>query len=178
MNNFQRDPARGEIYYITKGYTEGSEQQAGRPGIVVSNDMCNQFSNTIEVVFLTTQPKTDLPTHVTIRSSTKPSVALCEQINTIDKSRMGDYIATCTAEEMQNIDNALMISLGIDTFGDAEPREKIVEVIKEVPVEVVKEVPTNTGSAEELTTVKAQLEMMKSMYNELLGKIVQFKCNG
>ena len=184
MNNFQRAPARGEIYYIRKACEEGFEPQTGRPAIVVSNDMCNRFSNSIEVVYLTAQPKKDLPTHVTIRSSTKPSVALCEQINTIDKSRLGDYIEECTEEEMESINNALMISLGIDTFGDAEPREKIVEVvkevvkevpvevIKEVPVEVVKEAPILPVDSAEFIAVKAQLDMMQTMYNNLLASVM------
>ena len=47
---------RGEIYYITFAPVVGSEQHGGRPGIVVSNNMNNAHSNTIEVVYLTTQP--------------------------------------------------------------------------------------------------------------------------
>ena len=54
---------RGEIYYITFAPVVGSEQHGGRPGIVVSNNMNNAHSNTIEVVYLTTQPKKMLPTH-------------------------------------------------------------------------------------------------------------------
>ena len=59
---------RGDIWYIESGYnTVGSEQRPGRPAIVVSNDRNNEYSSTLEVVYLTTQPKHDLPTHVTIR---------------------------------------------------------------------------------------------------------------
>ena len=74
---------RGKIFYIEKmgGYEVGSEQRSGRPAIVVSNDKCNAFSDVIEVVYLTTQPKSDLPTHIDIRSTQRASVALCEQIN-------------------------------------------------------------------------------------------------
>lgn len=55
---------RGEIFYIERaGDSYGSEQQAGRPAIVVSNDKNNEYSSTLEVVYLTTQPKTEqLPT--------------------------------------------------------------------------------------------------------------------
>ena len=64
---------RGDIYYIESGYaTVGSEQRPGRPAIVVSNDRNNEHSSTLEVVYLTTQPKHDLPTHVTIRSTSPP----------------------------------------------------------------------------------------------------------
>ena len=170
-SNYERNPMRGEIYFVSRGATTGSEQQAGRPAIVVSNEMCNIHSPTVEMVYLTSQPKADLPTHVTIRSTTKQSTALCEQIMTIDASRLQEYIATCTAQEMALIDAALMISLGIDA-PEQTIKEVPKEVIKEVPVEVVKEiikeVPVATDNSAELIAVKAQLEQLRTMYNDLL----------
>lgn len=106
---------RGEIYYIyPSGIETGSEQVAGRPAIIVSNNRCNEYSSVIEAVFLTTKEKTQLPTHVKITSSAKPSVALCEQVNSISKMRLGDLMGKCTDEEMQLIDKALCDSLGIE----------------------------------------------------------------
>lgn len=32
---------RGDIFYIKKFYTTGSEQEPGRPAVIVSNDMAN-----------------------------------------------------------------------------------------------------------------------------------------
>ena len=78
------DVKRGEIYYISRGgYNTGSEQQADRPGVIVSNDKNNKNSQTLEVVYLTTQPKNELPTHCTIRSTGRVSTVLCEQIHTV-----------------------------------------------------------------------------------------------
>ncbi len=77
---------RGQIYYIRTTYSEeGSEQRGDRPAVIVSNDANNQHSETVEVVYMTTQPKHDLPTHVYIRSALKPSTVLCEQIHTVSK---------------------------------------------------------------------------------------------
>lgn len=112
------DVKRGEIYYISRGgYNTGSEQQADRPGVIVSNDKNNKNSQTLEVVYLTTQPKNELPTHCTIRSTGRVSTVLCEQIHTVAVERIGKYIGVCTAQEMQNIDIGLMTSIGL---GDAE----------------------------------------------------------
>lgn len=106
---------RGDIYYIYKtGETSGSVQQAGRPAVVVSNDAANASSNVVEVVFLTTQPKKTLPTHVCIRSTKRVSTALCEQISSISLERVGEYVCSCTEQEMRMVDIALLISLGID----------------------------------------------------------------
>ena len=120
---------RGEIYYIERSsYGEtGSEQRSGRPAIIVSNDKCNEYSDVLEVVFLTTQPKNDLPTHIDIRSSTKPSVALCEQINSIAIQRFGEYIGTCSDYEMMMVDAALAISLGLEFEKPEKKEEKKIE---------------------------------------------------
>ena len=68
---------RGDIWYVSKDNYTGCEQAAGRPAIIVSNEKNNACAETVEVVYLTTQPKKDLPTHVLIRSSVKalPSVS-------------------------------------------------------------------------------------------------------
>ena len=98
------DVKRGEIYYISRGgYNTGSEQQADRLGVIVSNDKNNKNSQTLEVVYLTTQPKNELPTHCTIRSTGRVSTVLCEQIHTVAVERIGKYIGVCTAQEMQNV---------------------------------------------------------------------------
>ena len=116
---------RGEIYYIQSYGNEcGSEQRAGRPAIIVSNDRGNQNSSTVEVVYLTTQPKHDLPTHVVIRATGKESIALCEQVHTVAVERIGDYCGECSKNEMQSVDIALLVSLSLDNFA---PVEKAVE---------------------------------------------------
>ena len=75
---------RGEIYYIESTYREtGSEQRGGRPAVIVSNDKNNENSEVVEVVYMTTKPKNDLPTHVFIRSALSPSTVLCEQVNSV-----------------------------------------------------------------------------------------------
>ncbi len=104
---------RGEVWYVEKGYSVGSEQQSGRPAIIVSNDKNNTYSATVEVVYLTTQPKQDLPTHVTIRSLNRISTALCEQITTVSMERLGNYCGTLTDQEMGEIDAAIKTSLGL-----------------------------------------------------------------
>ena len=109
---------RGDIFYIRPAAYTGSEQQGGRPGIIVSNDLNNEFSKAVEVVYLTTQDKPPLPTHVSINSAAKKSVALCEQITTVSVDRLGDYIGTATPAELQSVEQALIVSLGMDSGTD------------------------------------------------------------
>lgn len=115
------DIRRGEIFYIARGggATNGSEQFTDRPAVVVSNDENNKHSGVIEVVYMTTQPKTDLPTHVTVRSTGRLSTVLCEQVSSVSTDRVNNYIGQVSEQEMKNIDIALMISLQLSGGGKA-----------------------------------------------------------
>lgn len=161
---------RGDIYFITRGYTEeGSEQRAGRPAIIVSNDKCNEHSDVLEVVYLTTQPKNDLPTHVDIRSTQRNSIALCEQVNSIFVDRFGDYIGTCTEFEMAMVDAALAISLGLNF--DAPKKEKVVEpAVVQTPDTVLKtELHERENDIVKLTTER---DTYKALYESVLDRLV------
>lgn len=107
-----RDYFRGDIFFITEGAYTGSEQNAGRPGIIVSNDIGNKHSPNVEVVFLTSREKKPMPTHVDVMCKV-PSTALCENIQTVSKERLDSFIRSCTTSEMESIDNALLCSLGL-----------------------------------------------------------------
>ena len=109
---------RGDVYYIKYHHTVGSEMAKGRPAIIVSADELNKKSEVVEVVYLTTKPKKEAPTHVGINATGIPSTALCEQVTTVSKSLIGDYFGACTAEELKKIDRALRRSLGIQVFED------------------------------------------------------------
>lgn len=105
---------RGEIYYIAPSpAVTGSEQVGGRPGIIVSNDIGNKHSAVVEVVYTTTQIKRPLPTHVEITSTPRKSLALCEQIITVAKQRVGEYVGKLSEKEMELVNRALAISLGL-----------------------------------------------------------------
>lgn len=155
---------RGEIYYIEKASQTGSEQVAGRPAIIVSNDRCNFSSEVVEVVYLTTAPKTDLPTHVTIRSTQKVSIALCEQVTSVSVIRVGNYISTCTEAEMDEIDTALAISLDIPEYPSPKGSSPTYNDVFKLELEDCK-----------IKLAKAinERDMYEAMYNKLLDKIIK-----
>lgn len=108
---------RGEIYYVLpEGNEVGCEQRSGRPGIVISNNLNNKNAATVEVVYLTTKEKKPLITHVFIDSAQRPSTAICEQITTVDKTRLNDYYGKLTQGEMEAVEVAIMASLGLDNY--------------------------------------------------------------
>lgn len=169
---------RGDIFYIEKYGITGSEQESGRPALVVSNNRCNEFSEVIEVVYLTTAPKNDLPTHAAIRSTKRESVALCEQVTSVSKLKVKDFICAASAEEMAQIDIALLISLDL-TMGAPEAPSVSQETSK--PISMEGELGTAGGIVpipiselnhvveleRENVKLVAQLEIYKSLYSEM-----------
>ena len=111
---------RGDIFYCDFGVDNiiGSEQLGTRPVIIIQNDVGNKFSPNVIVASVTTQDKTSLPTHVDLynyqRLQPKCTVLL-EQVKTISKERLGDYLTSVTPEDLQKIDTALLVSLGLNT---------------------------------------------------------------
>jgi mRNA interferase MazF len=109
---------RGDIYYADLDPVVGSEQGDKRPVLVVQNDIGNKHSPTIVVTPITCNlQKKRLPTHVIIpqRSGLAvDSLALVEQIRTIDRIRLGEYIGRIGGKVQEKIDNALAVSVGID----------------------------------------------------------------
>ena len=116
---------RGDIYMANLNPFKGSEQGGTRPVLVLQNNTGNLFCPTLIVAPLTTQvnKKKDQPTHHLlsgVRGLPEDSVALLEQIKTIDKSRIISYLGKVSREEMKGVDEALKISLGIYISEDAE----------------------------------------------------------
>ena len=116
------------------------------------------------MVYLTTQPKNDLPTHVVIRATGKESIALCEQVHTVAVERVGDYCGECSKNEMQSVDIALLVSLSLDNFA---PVEKVVErtAPPAVPAAALRE------TEKKLLATEARLSLLQTMYTELLQQI-------
>lgn len=166
MIETEKQMNRGDIFWIDphpEKTTLGSVQEPARPAIIVSNQLNNKHSGTLEVVYLTTAEKKDLPTHVTCRSSKQVSTVLCEQITTISKIQVAEYIGTCTDSEMQAIDVAMLISLGISM--ENSEQEKVQDV----------KVKEDGKMAAELAKAQSEAEIYRKMYHDLLDRVMAQK---
>ena len=113
-----REIRRGDLYYAELDPIVGSEQAGFRPVLVVSNDIGNRYSPVIVIVPITSRRmgRKRLPTHVEVRIPEllkNDSTALTEQIRTIDKLRLKEYIGSLPDCLMTAVDQALAISIGI-----------------------------------------------------------------
>lgn len=169
---------RGEIYFIkSTRREEGSEQRGDRPAVIVSNNLNNEHSDVVEVVYMTTRPKTDLPTHVFTRSALSPSTILCEQVNSVSINRIGTWIGELTPNELQAVDTALAISLGID-FGRIETvreptKEELGKLLEEMKGSRPQIVPINEDAETQIIKLETERNLYRELYGDLLAKLTK-----
>ena len=121
-----RKVRRGEIYYADLRPVTGSEQGGIRPVVILQNDTGNRFSpTTIAAAITSRDEKHQLPTHIWIGSRfyglNRDSMILLEQLRTLDRKRLRDYIGCLDKETMQAVDRGLTVSLGMKRI---QPEEK------------------------------------------------------
>lgn len=141
---FERVVKRGQIYYIHKKPPyEGSREinpKNGRPAIIVSRDEDNYMSGTVMVVYLTSGSNIRFQRETQFKLSAGKairSVAKCEQIATIDKQCIGDYICDISEEELFQLNKTLTVALDIDTQqADAKIRSELAKEREQHKMEV------------------------------------------
>jgi mRNA interferase MazF len=111
---------RGDIYYADLSPVVGSEQGGIRPVVIVQNDVGNKHSPTVIAAAITSQTnKAKLPTHIEVTASgnglLKNSVILLEQIRTIDKQRLKEKMGHLEDDLMEQVNQAMAISFGLNT---------------------------------------------------------------
>ncbi len=109
---------RGDIFFADLSPVVGSEQGGVRPVLILQNDVGNKYSPTVIAAAITSQiDKAKLPTHVELKAAVhgldRDSVVLLEQIRTIDKRRLRERVAHLEGDIMNQVDEALAISVGL-----------------------------------------------------------------
>ena len=111
-------PHFGYIIEVNLDPVVGSEIGKRRPAIVVSNDMNNQYAQTITIVPLTSQSsKKSYPFQVLLPKGAGglplESTAKCNQIRTIDKSRIAATKDKLPHSYLEEVEKALEIHLNL-----------------------------------------------------------------
>lgn len=109
---------RGDMYYADLGKGIGSEQEGRRPVVIIQNNIGNRYSPTVIVAAITAKAGiiAKLPTHYYIGAEDgleRPSVVLLEQLRTIDKRRLQNYIGRLNERHIDGLNHALAISIDI-----------------------------------------------------------------
>ena len=109
---------RGDIYYADLTPVTGSEQGGTRPVLIIQNNVRNHHSPTVIAAAITGYVKGKRqPTHVRLRGAAcglfRDSTVLLEQLRTLDKSRLGEYMGCVGEDKMREVDAALNVSVGL-----------------------------------------------------------------
>lgn len=103
---------RGDIFMAEIYSSTCSQEKWSVPVVIIQNDIGNRYSPNVIVATITAREKKNLVTHININLS-KPSTILCEDIHTIKKSQLGNWMGRLSEEELSELDSTLMKSLGI-----------------------------------------------------------------
>lgn len=111
-------PRRGDICLVNFDPTVGSEVKKTRPALILQNDIANRHSPITIVAAITSRLDERLyPTEVLVKSSEsglrQDSIALLNQIRSIDKQRLIKRLGSADRETMERVNRALGASLGL-----------------------------------------------------------------
>jgi len=112
-------PRRGEIWDVNWSPGRGAEQQGIRPALIIQNDRGNASpSYPLTIVASMSRTERELPLHVRITPTPENGLSdftdvKCEQIMTIEKSRLLRKRGSINAEELMRVDNALKLSINL-----------------------------------------------------------------
>jgi len=104
---------RGEVFWVRFDPAEGGEIKKTRPAIIVSNDVSNCVLNRVQVVPVTSNTSKVYPGESLFRLNNKSGKALCNQIRTISKKRLGKKIGKISNEDLLMLENALKLQLDL-----------------------------------------------------------------
>lgn len=113
-----REYLRGHIYYARLDPVVGHEQGGHRPVLIIQNDIGNCFAPTVIIAAISSSlSKKPYPTEVRVPAGagglTRDSAIRLDQIRTLDKRRLERHVGQLDVATMQQVDEAIKISLGL-----------------------------------------------------------------
>lgn len=144
---------RGEVYWINTSDAIGSEEKTGRPGVIISSDYGNERASTVVVAYTTAQPKMGgINPHI-YTSGIKRHV-MCNQLRTVDKSRIERYIGTLTENEMNMVERGIRGALDIKYRDLEDELKEQKDIIRKRDIEI---------------------DMLRRQYEMVLNQLVELK---
>lgn len=98
---------RGDIYWVDLSPTQGSEIKKIRPCVLIGATPINKARSTVVVVPLSTSGKPRPPLVIPLQCDGKGVVAVCDQIRSVDKSRLRKQVGELSTSDLASLDDSL-----------------------------------------------------------------------
>ena len=103
---------RGEVWWVDLDPTRGSEIRKTRPAVIVSVDALNRARRTVVVVPLSSAAPARPPLVVPVESAGTGSVAVCDQVRAVDKTRLVSKMGQLSWPDLKVLSESLAVILG------------------------------------------------------------------
>lgn len=111
MPKVKNEIERGDVFWARLDPTVGFELQKTRPVVVLSINPLNKARKTVVVVPLSTSAPAIEFLNVALKGG---SVARCEHMRAIDKTRLADRIGSISDNDMAKIEEGISRILGVN----------------------------------------------------------------
>jgi mRNA interferase MazF len=105
--------SRGEIWWVNLDPTIGSEIRKTRPAVVLTSDSLNRVRRTVVVVPLSNGPQARAPIVVPTPSAGTASVAVCDQLRSVDKTRLTARIGALSSTDLRLVEQGVRTVLAL-----------------------------------------------------------------
>lgn len=108
---------KGDVYFADLNPIVGHEVGGVRPVVIIQNDTGNRNGPTVVAAVTSRTNRKWKPTHVYVSAKTgglfTDSVIMLDQIRTLDKTRLRQFLGRVDGQTLQKIEEAAKRSLGI-----------------------------------------------------------------
>jgi mRNA interferase MazF len=98
---------RGDIYWVDLKPTIGSEINKLRPCVLVGATPINQARRTVVIVPLSTSAQARPPIAIAVECLGQKVTAICDQIRTVDKSRLNKSAGHLSTKDLHALEDGL-----------------------------------------------------------------------
>ena len=102
-------PQKGEIYWVDLNPTKGGETRKRRPGLIVSNNIGNEFSKVVMIAPITSNVSRIYPTEAKAVVDGKKAKVMLHQCRAVDKSRLSKKLGEVDLNTMVEVEKAIEI---------------------------------------------------------------------